>query len=107
MFGNILLKVKKWAIPVIAALIVVVGGLTVWVNTTFQGQLWFDKMTNQRTPPPENHCIKVYSAGELVGDYDGHYSVEQFDDHIVLINHDKHDDKTEIYGETAVIVDED
>lgn len=35
------------------------------------------------------------------------FSVQQFDDHIVLLNHNERDDKTEIYGETAVIVDED
>ena len=107
MFDKILLKVKKWAIPVIAAIIVVIGGLAVWCNTTFQGQLWLDKMMNLKTPPPREHCIKVYSGGEKIGEYSGHYSIEQFDDHIVLINHDKHGDKTEIYGETAVIVDED
>lgn len=107
MHGNILLKVKKWIFPLVAAIVVVVGGLVIWCNTTFQGQLWFEKVTNQRTPPPREHTISVYSGGEEVGHYYGHYSVEQFDDHIVLISHDKHGDKTEIYGDTAVIVDED
>ena len=101
------LKIKQWTPYIVLATVVVVGGIWLWSNFTFQGKLWLDKMTGQCTPPPISHTIKVYSAGKLVGTYRGHFSVQQFDDHIVLLNHDERNDKTEIYGKTAVIVDED
>ena len=107
MYDIIKIKVRGWIRPLIMAIIVVIGGLAIWCSTTFQGKLCVEKMTGQYIAPPITHTIQVYSAGQLIGEYSGHYSVQQFEDHIVLINHDKKHDKTEIYGNTAVIVDED
>lgn len=103
MFDIILTKLKKWLPPVIAAMIIVFIGLAIWCTTTFQGLLWLDKMTGQVAPPQEKHCIKLYSAGELIDEYEGYYSVQQFDNHIVLLNH-QNNDKVEVYGDTAVVI---
>lgn len=73
MFDIIKSKIKQWIPYIILAAVVVVGGIFLWSNFTFQGKLWLDKMTGQYTPTPISHTIKVYSAGKTVGTYHGHF----------------------------------
>lgn len=106
MHNERIIAIKKWLKPVLIAVIVVITGYTIWLFTTVQGQLTLDKIAGIYTPPPAEHMISIYDNGVKVAEYTGRYSIEKFDGHIVLVDH-KDGSKVEIYGDSAVILDED
>lgn len=106
MYDKIMNAVRKWVKPILIAVIVVVAGYTIWLFTTTQGQLTLDEITGTYAPPPVEHVISVYDNGVKVAEYAGRYSIEKFDGHIVLVDHEG-GSKVEIYGDSVVILDED
>lgn len=106
MYDKIISAVKRWFKPILIAVIVVVAGYTIWLFTTVQGQLTLDKITGTYAPPPAEHVISIYDNGVQVAEYTGRYSIEEFDGHIVLVDHED-GSKIKIYGDSVVILDED
>lgn len=47
--------------------------------------------------------IEIYSSGELIHEFTGHYGIEQYQGYLVIINYDTHE-RTDIYGQTAVVI---
>lgn len=105
MFDKIKHVIKAWKKPLLFAVVVVVIGYLIWLFTSFQGKLTLDKLIGNYSPPPEVHVISIYESGEKIASYTGLYSVEQFDDHIILMNHEDNS-KISIYGDAAIVLDE-
>lgn len=103
-FDIMLNVIKRWIKPLLVAIVVAIVGYTIWLFTTVPGQLTLNKITGMYTPPPVEHTIVVYNEGIKVAEYTGKYSIEHFDDHIVLVNHDDNSN-IDIYGDSAVILD--
>lgn len=47
--------------------------------------------------------IEIYSSGELIHEFTGHYGIEQYQGYLVIINYDTQE-RTDIYGQTAVVI---
>lgn len=105
MFDKLKHVLNQWKKPFILAVIAVIIVYLIWLFTTFQGSLMLEKITGNYTPPPNPHTIVVYEGGVKIASYTGLYSIEQFDGHIVLIDHEDNS-KIAIYGDAAVILDE-
>ena len=101
---KILSTIKKWIIPISFAFVVVMTAYVIWLFTTTQGKLTIDKFIGVYTPPPAEHTVSVYNDGTKIAEYKGRYSIERFDGHVVLVNHDDNT-KVEIYGDSSVILD--
>lgn len=106
MYDRIVKAIKRWIKPILVAVVVVIVVYAIWLFTTIQGQLTLDKITGTYTPPPVEHTISIYNDGIKVAEYTGRYSIEDFDGHVVLVNHDDKS-KVKIYGDSVVILDED
>jgi hypothetical protein len=105
MFDKIKQIAKVWKKPLLFAIVIVTICYLIWLFTSFQGKLTLDKIIGNYSPPPEIHVISIYESGEKIASYIGLYSVEQFDDHIILMNHEDNS-KISIYGDAAIVLDE-
>lgn len=51
----------------------------------------------------ETKTIRVYNSGELISTYVGKYTIEQYDDYNIIVNHDT-DERIDFYGNTALVI---
>lgn len=102
-FNNARLHIKrKWKFTLAAAILVVGLGIF-WLFFTNTGWLARNSFAKSFDNNP-NRIVKIYVGSELINEYFGAYSVEQYQGYLVLINH-KNETRTNIYGNVVAIVD--
>lgn len=95
-------KYPKLKFYLVALVIVMVGFFIYWLNFTFDGSLFKDKMENKYAPPEEVHTIEVYAGDALVKTYSGYYTITEEDGHLVLYEHRTHE-RIDLWGDDLVV----
>lgn len=95
-------KSGKWK-AFLAAAILIIGFVYIWLFNTNVGWLArtsFDKTFNRE----EERVISIYAGNKMIAQYEGAYSIEQYQGYLVLINH-KAKTRTNLYGDIIAVVD--
>ena len=92
----------KLKFDLVAFVLVVVGFFLYWLNFTFDGSLFKDRVENKYSPPEEVHTIEVYASDLLVKTYTGYYTVTEEDGHLVLYEHRTHE-RIDLWGDDLVV----
>lgn len=77
----------------------------IWLFCSQQGFLArrsFEKTIGQDTHEPR--VVRVYSGSALIETYVGHYTVEAYQNRLVIINRDN-GETVDVWGDTSVIID--
>lgn len=77
--------------------------ILIYVFFTQPGMLIRQSFTKAFVGATHERQIEVYSGGDKIYSYVGHYGVEQYQGYLVIINYDT-DERTDIYGDTAVVI---
>lgn len=77
----------------------------IWLFCSQQGFLArrsFKKTVGQDTNEPR--VVRIYSGSALIETYVGHYTVEAYQNRLVIINRDN-GETVDVWGDTSVIID--
>lgn len=92
----------KWKMFIYAGIIIIIF-LYIWLFYTNTGWLVRTSFLKSFEREPDR-VVKVYTGSELVGEYVGKYSVENYQGYLVLIDHE-HQQRINLYGDVVAIVD--
>lgn len=95
-------KVHSKRSSLIAAIIIVLGGFSVWVFFTHSGDIFRQDISRQMTPVAEQRDIDVYCNGQLIEELSGMYAIESQKDRTVIYNTDTHE-RIDFYGDVVII----
>lgn len=102
MFDKILIKLRQWIRPVVAAFVIVLVIYAIWLFTSFPGRMTLDRIAGTFVPPQKDKIIQVYSGGNLIRSLSGPYSVQKVDDYYVLMNHKDKSKSVRLYGDVFI-----
>lgn len=92
----------KWKIFVYAGIILFIMGY-IWLFYTNTG--WLARTSFTKTfDHASDRIVRIYAGNELIDEYIGAYSIEQYQGYLVLINHEQ-ETRTNLYGDIVAVVD--
>lgn len=92
----------KWKMFLYAGIIVFILFFT-WLFGTNTGWLAQQSLFKSFNHHPDR-AVRVYTGNELIDEYVGEYSVEQYQGYLVVIDHKNHE-RINLYGDVVAIVD--
>lgn len=105
--GKIKEKVKlpsrSRTISVLCAAGLIICLFLIWLFGTNTGWLARQSFFKSFDRAPER-IVRIYSGSELIATYEGHYTVEQYQSYLVVIDFDR-EQRINVYGDVAAIVD--
>ena len=105
--GKIKEKVKlpsrSRIISVLCAAGLIICLFLIWLFGSNTGWLARQSFFKSFDRAPER-IVSIYSGSELIATYKGHYTVEQYQGYLVVIDFDR-EQRINVYGDVAAIVD--
>ena len=105
--GKIKEKVKlpsrSRTISILCAAGLIICLFLIWLFGSNTGWLARQSFFKSFDHAPER-IVRIYSGSELIATYEGHYTVEQYQGYLVVIDFD-YEQRINVYGDVAAIVD--
>lgn len=105
--GKIKEKVKlpsrSRTISILCAAGLIICLFLIWLFGTSTGWLARQSFFKSFDNAPER-IVRIYSGSELIATYEGHYTVEQYQGYLCVIDFDR-EQRINVYGDAAAIVD--
>ena len=92
----------KWKMFLYAGIIIFILGI-IWLTQTNTGWLARNSFFKSFNHEP-NRIVKVYAGNEQIAEYVGHYTVEQYQNYLVVIDFDNQE-RINLYGDVVAIID--
>lgn len=93
---------KKWKMFLYAGILIFTMGYA-WLFHTNTGWLARTSFIKTFDHEPER-IVRVYTGNEQIAEYVGHYTVEQYQNYLVVIDFDNQE-RINLYGDVVAVVD--
>ena len=100
--GTLYFRRRKWIMFAVCLALILFG---VWLFGSQTGELArrsFFKSFGQEDHRPQ--IVTVYNGGEEIMRLEGHFSVENYQDRLVILDRDNPNEYIDLYGDSAVVI---